>query len=47
MEKYTYIIKEDSGIAMAQLADLPSRLFHILFGQTSSEQKNTGQKIAD
>lgn len=36
-EKYTYIVKEDGGIAMAQLANLPSRLFHILFGQPPME----------
>lgn len=35
----TYIIKEDGGIAVAQFANLPSRLFHILFGQTPSEEK--------
>lgn len=47
LEKYTYIIKKDGGIAMAQLANLPSRLFHILFGQPPGEQKSTRQRWAD
>lgn len=41
--KHTHIIKEDGGIAMAQLANLPSRLFHILFGQPPRE----GEKAQD
>lgn len=39
-EKCTYIIKEDGGIAMAQFANLPSRLFHILFGQSPGRGKS-------
>lgn len=45
--QYAYIIKEDGGIAMAQLANLPSRLFHILFGQTPGREKSKRQEAAD
>ena len=31
---HTHVVKEDGGIAVTQLANLPSRLFHILFGQS-------------
>lgn len=43
---HTYIVKEDGGIAMAQLANLPSRLFHILFGQSPERWRNRRQKIS-
>lgn len=38
---HTYIVEEDGGIAMAQLANLPSRLFHILFGQSPERWINS------
>lgn len=38
-QQNTYIIKKDGGIAMAQFANLPSRLFHIFFGQPPVEGK--------
>lgn len=38
--EYTYIVKENGGIAMAQLANLPSRLFYILFGQSPEVKKH-------
>lgn len=40
----TYIIKEDGRIAMAQFANLPSRLFHILFGQPPGEEEKRKRK---
>lgn len=43
---HTYIVEEDGGIAMAQLADLPSRLFHVLFGQSPERWRNRRQHIS-
>lgn len=44
--KGTYIIKEDGGITMAQFSNLPSRLFHVLFGQPPKEWRKgrTGER---
>ena len=36
----TYIIKNDGGVAMAKLANLPSRRFHTLFGQSPGKKKD-------
>lgn len=35
---YTNIIEEDGGVAMAQFANLSSRLFYVLFGQAPGEE---------
>lgn len=42
---FAYIVKEDGGIAVAEFANLPSWLFHILFGQTPGVENRTKWQI--
>lgn len=43
----TYIIEDDGGIAVAQFANLPPRLFYVLFGQASEEETGRKQQMWD
>ena len=38
-----YVVEEDGGVAVAELADLPPRRFHVLLGQPPGDNINTRQ----